>query len=229
MPKCSYHAGKVGPIPTRIFEISLGRTGTRSICQAVSQLGISYRHGTRGCDDCQEDAIRKYLTGSWDFDYYQTADMVSNLSCVHWERLYSENQRNLFILPIRPLRTWLQSWEKLRRVGPRYLNLCRAYPIGWGCLHQLHFFGQLTFNRIIWEKVYLEHRKKIEETIHRDRLLILDVFNQSSEKLWSELIEFFVRHRILKNQDYSSFIRQPFPKINHGKYPNGINLCRNSK
>ena len=97
----------------RIFNIGLNKSGTRSLVQALDQLGfpaVHYRHeGTRLVDIVRRNRRRKLplLHGLEDYDAF--SDMAGEYYFHELDREYPDSK---FILTVRDMESWLDSRER---------------------------------------------------------------------------------------------------------------------
>ncbi len=187
---CELHGGyKCGIHQCGFFEISMGRTGTRSVCMAMREMGLYAKHGFNGCPECEKDAVRRYNCGRCDFDFYRTCDYSGNISSAHWRLLADHFRDAKFILLLRPMDEWIYSIEH----APERIVRSRGgvwNPSSYGVLYRKHHFGTVYFNRDVWLRGYEKHRDEVIAGIDPDRLLVLNIFEISGDKSWERLAAF---------------------------------------
>jgi len=193
MGLCHYHQGGLTK-RCQVFEIGMPRTGTRSIREAVLMLGFTARHGFGRCEECGRDAKEKFLWGQSDFDIYETADCVGGISHVHWRQLAESRPDAKFILSIRPLEKWLRPWKLRHKTTLHRMRAVLEEPIKWPHLLRLHHFGMVAFNKQRWSEDYLKHNEDVMDHFQdSERLLMVDVFQDSDLMLWKRLSSFLGR------------------------------------
>jgi len=190
---CEVHSGwNNGLYQCNLFDIGIGRVGSRSICQAARELGIRSKHGFNGCKACHDDAVHKYLWGRCDFDIYRTCEYSGDISSFHWKELAEFYPKAKFILPVRPIDSWMESLSYKTRVRGCIEKHERAIekPIEWVHLLLLHVFGRIVWEHDTWLNGYQKYVGEVMETLDKSRLLILDVFEMGDDELWEKLCAF---------------------------------------
>jgi len=162
------------------------RQATRSLYEAVRMLGLSAMHGFGGCGYCERDATRKYVRGETDFDVYKSYHASFQVAAVHWKQLATERPDAKFILPLRPLNDWINSCRSKCRIAQ-----ITHGTTGWFWLERYAHYGQLLFDEKVWLARWRDHVNAVTQAfIGTGRLLVINVFEQSDEELWSDLSSF---------------------------------------
>jgi len=204
---CEVHRGwNDGLYQCEIFEIGVGRVGSRSICQAVRELGIRTKHGFSGCLGCHNDAVHKYLWGRCDFDLYRTCEYSGDIPSFHWRELASFYPEARFILPVRSIDSWIASSRRRIRSCVRKHERAIKKPVEWVHLSMLRTYGRIVWEHETWLNGYRKHVGEIMETIDKSRLLILNVFEMSSDELWEKLCVFL--DRPIPNTSFPRLVRR---------------------
>lgn len=176
----------------RYYEIGLGRTGSRSVCQAARMLGIVSNHGfSHRNQSIKKDAVEKCINGRWDFDIYKVGECIGNISSFHWRMLLKALPESKFILPLRPIDDWLCSWKKQKASHEREIRKILQERINFNQLNRLCHFGMISFDESVWKESYKKHKEEVIDVIEKDRLLVLNVFEESSQELWKKMVKFF--------------------------------------
>ena len=190
---CDFHANGVQRQQT-IFEIGLGRSASRSICEAFHLLGLNVMHGRSDCLLCRKDLLEKLCAGQCDWDLYKSYDYFGNTSALHWYQLYRNVPDARFVLPIRPIKKWLDGWEGKKHSHARRMKAVledkQESRLSFTIWNRFILFGMVGFNRKEWERRYKEHTDKVIETIEPSRLLVLDVWNMDDVELWKKVAGF---------------------------------------
>ncbi len=191
---CEIHRGwDEGEFQDQIFEIGLGRVGSRSICEATRILGFRSKHGFNGCKSCANDAVFKFLDGRCDLDLYRTCEYAGEIPSWHWRKLADFYPNAKFVLPTRPVDQLIKKHGNKRASYNGYRKQAMYQPIGWSQLNFLKCFGQVTFEENLWRRKFVEHVQRAIDHIDDKRLLVLSVFEMDSEELWSKLATFLDR------------------------------------
>ncbi len=209
MARCKIHGGDLGGDKhCCIFEIGLGRTASRSVCEAFHLLGLNIYHGLGHCGDCQQDAFDKLRVGRFDWDVYKTCDYSGNVSSVHWHQLHKNIPDSRFILTVRPVEDWLDRWEGKLHSHSRRVALSKCVPSlqTWRRLIQ---FGMVGFDREEWGRRYREHNRQVIDTIEEECLLVLNVWNNTDENVWRRIAKFI-------GQEPPDIL---FPKLGRQEHP----------
>ena len=205
---CRYHKKKLRKESCQYFNIGLGRTGNRSLAVAVRSLGLTTRWGMGSCPKCVEDAKNKFIHSDCNFDVYRTCDFVTDVAQVHWKRLANVFPESKFVLTIRPMEEWLNSWEKFRKSHKKRVSVALSTPLTWGVLRRISLYGGVDFNRDVWRQSYIDHNKNILDYFENsNRLVSVNVFQMADNVLWEKLGGFFG----IDNKSIS------FPHIKHGQ------------
>ncbi len=188
---CDYHRGIHSGCRCMYFEIGLGRTATRSIYMAAHQLGLRAMHATGGCRFCHDDMIEKMRQGRCDYVMYSVYEYCGALANWHWRQLAEERPDAKFVMTTRPLDQWLKS------VVPFAKKACQSS-------HRHDPAFQMRYRKTYGDVKYpsesqlREHYEEhiggvLEHFTGSDRLLVLDVFTENDESLWSKLAPFLGR------------------------------------
>lgn len=165
-----------------IFGIGLGRTGTRSLTDALCMLGLKAVHwdnrGAHVLDGWHEsdlslpDGLDAFIEGPF-VRWWRVAD-----------RLYPGSR---FILTTRDKEQWLASVERwMQRSTP---------PIGDEWFNRrLLYWGTNRFHRDIFSAIWDEHHESISRYFQgRDDFLVLNIAATADTELWSALGSFTSR------------------------------------
>lgn len=191
-PICRLHRGVTeGDYTCRYFEIGLARTASRSVCMAARMLGLHAKHGTDYCRACGRDMVAKFLEGSIEYDIYETCEYSGNIASLHWSRLALARPDAQFVLPYRPLDSWMES--TMKRVGKsrRYCKACLKSPVAYTHLYHLRHYGQIVITEEVVKEGYLRHVEAVMKSdLLKDRLCVLNVFEESADETWRKLARF---------------------------------------
>ncbi len=106
-----------------------------------------------------------------------------NLAAAQFKQLDKQFPRSRFILTIRDIKQWLKSWEchdaKLQQ---------RSGLPNWAKHGRSRVFGQIEFNRSVWEETY--HRHLSEVVSHFAGRGDLLIFNPCAGDGWGQLCKF---------------------------------------
>ncbi len=175
--------------PCQIFEIGLGRTGTRSVCEAVRYFGFNTRHGFDKCPECSKDWLEKRLRGTTDAHTYSTCEYSGNISSTNWKWLVRDYPEAKFILTERPVRKWLRSWSVRQKAHERWLDEVKEGLL-FSHLVCLHHFDQIAFDRKNWRYGYEKHNDEVKSYFDGSCLLVLNVFEEDGQFVWDKLAKF---------------------------------------
>lgn len=191
--RCRFHGGD-NEVPDRecgVFEIGVGRTGSRSVALAVRQLGLFVRHGFSGCPGCVQDSVEKLLQGRVDLDLYRTCEYSGNVAAVHWRQLAEQRPDAKWVLTTRPMGQWLRSME-LNFLENEYHRMSRRKDT-WTYQYSKRMWG------VDWDLAHLRQQHQLHLAQVRvyfqgtEDLLELDVFTEPDHVLWEKLARFLGR------------------------------------
>ena len=175
-----------------IFEIGLGRNGSRSICRAVKLLGLKTRHGFDNKFELRQDAVKKFLSGSYRFNLYNDCDYCGDIPVIHWKTLFENEPNAKFVLPIRPIDSWISSLlhADTSISNKKLEDIFNEGTVNWRHIFRLHCFGTIRYEVDLIKQKYIEHTIEVTNTITDDRLLVLDIFSMKSKVVWQKLCWF---------------------------------------
>ena len=166
----------------KVFILSLGRTGTRSVGKALKILGYNHIHNPKNLEV---------------IEHFDSASDV--LIAINYQQLDVTYPNSKFILTLRDEESWASSWqdhdERLRgKIGE--FSLSRKLP-KWAKVTRRQLYGQPKYDRQIWADKYNSHKAEVE-AYFRDRpesLLLLNIFEDDSWKLLGEFLNVEVPKR----------------------------------
>lgn len=197
----------------KVFEISFGWSGTKSLAKAIRLLDNSLviRHsltfvGTRH-SEWKKDAIRKVVVGSCQFDVYNHCDVAIQFPFVHWKKLAIKYPDSRFIFPIRDTEEWIAKAQK--RFRKRKVNKILKRPMSFGRICELICFGVfIARDETLRERFELHKREVLSFFEGTNRLLVLDILRESDEDTWRKLSGFFGKETP----------KTPFPCVRHNRW-----------
>lgn len=168
---------------TKVFGIGLGKTGTTSLCSALSILGYKAIHLPKSID-C--------------LDQYDAATDTS--VAIAFKELSRRYPNAKFILTVRPVEDWLSSWAKHDQ---------KVHTLTNGRLPSLFLqlriqtFGQCEFDPIIWKARYERHLREIDSyfSAHPSALLRYDICGGEQWKPLCEFLELPLPQRAFPRQN----------------------------
>ncbi len=165
-----------------IFGIGLGRTGTRSLTEALRLMGLNAVHW---------DDRGAHVLDRWhESDLAMPADLDAFIEgpFVRWwraaDRLFPGSR---FILTTRDKAAWLDSVERwMARWEP---------PVGGEWFNRrLFYWGTTRFHRDLFSAAWDEHHESVRRYFEgRDDLLVIDVAATPPDELWESLSRFVAR------------------------------------
>ena len=176
----------------KVLGIGLGRTGTRSLYEALLVLGYKAKH----CPEVSLDADGRLHVSPRDIEQYDA--MTDNPVVLIWKQLDEQYLGSKFILTVRDMASWLASVENNSRAMARWWADKPHIPV----LHR-SLFGTETFDRTKYAEAYRRHESDVREYFRgRDSdLLILDICSGDG---WEKLCPFLGK----------PIPTVPFPKAN---------------
>lgn len=180
------------PLPQKVFCIGLGRTGTRSITKAIEKLGYNAVKNPRNLEV---------------IEYFDVASDV--LIAANYQQLDATYPNSKFILTVRDIPSWLDSWE---RHNARSLERFNNDLPQWVKDFRVMLYGRWEFDRETWEIKFSAHRKEVVDYFSQtNKLLIFNVFQNDG---WRKLINFLPNVRSLTSEEKRNEITsKPFPSI----------------
>jgi hypothetical protein len=150
---------------SKVFGIGLGRTGTTSLAQALEILGYS----------CVDYPHSVEVTDVYD------AATDETVAC-EFALLSSRNPRSKFILTIRDIEEWLDSYEEcFRRIPegtPVHPVIARTYK---------KLYGQVTWDREVWRDGYENHVERVRKFSSSHPVLTINITEGAG---WDKLCPF---------------------------------------
>ncbi|MDP9138748.1 MAG: hypothetical protein M3N38_11325 [Pseudomonadota bacterium] len=165
--------------PLKVFGIGLSRTGTTSLHAASVLMGLSAWH-------YPSQAAFRWFLGDFSAATTQPFAAITDLPTpLFFEELDKTHPRARFILTVRDVESWLDSFEAfLGRTRPSSPQTLRRDIIRIAC------YGTMAFHRERMAGVYLRHIDRVQ-TYFRHRasdLLVLDV--KKEPRPWQKLGDF---------------------------------------
>ncbi len=176
----------------KVFCIGLGRTGTRSLTRAIQMLGYNTVKNPRDLNILQ---------------YFDAASDV--LISANYQQLDETYPNSKFILTVRNIDPWLNSWE---RHNTRSLERFNNKLPQWVKDFRIMLYGQWEFDRDVWRSKYGTHESEcISYFSNTDKLLIFNLFRDDG---WNKLTKFLPNVESLLGQEkYQKVISNDFPQI----------------
>lgn len=208
---CDLHRRKLDRLRCcKVFEIGLSRTASRSVFKAVDRMGLQAMHGFGSCLVCEFDALDKLTRGFADFDVYRCYDYCGQVTFVHWKKIAEENPDAKFVLTIRDVVPWLESmrlhafraWRKSMRGKSRlwsqmvWKSMYDVDDEDWNKVVVVAGQTRIEAESALMFKIQCGWNRHHAEVfgyfsgINSDRLLVLNVFEESNQVLWNRLAEF---------------------------------------
>jgi len=186
----------------QIVEIGMPRTATRSMAQAVRNLGYTVSHGigfTKFINKDESTRLKKerllrLLCGNIPEFPYDNYEYVGNFSHLHWKQLAEMKPDLKFILTIRDEDDWWKgcknSWAKNRRY--RSLRIIKSGRIEENqiptAITVFHLYGCYNLNEFCWKDGFKRHNDEVLSYFKdSDRLLVHNVFEGDG---WKTLCSF---------------------------------------
>lgn len=184
----------------KIFGIGLGRTGTKSLADAMRILGYTSKHGGT----------------LWDVKKFEfLADIAI---AARWRFLdYYFGQTAKFILTIRDKESWIESTRRHAQTkGGRRGK--EGVIVGTNAIraeNRFLIYGITHFDKEIFEEAYYKFNNEIIKYFaeYKDRFLTLDICEGEG---WGKLCPFLGKSIPLKDG-----VWVPFPHSHKGQYING--------
>ena len=182
------------PMPSKVFCIGLGRTGTRSLLRAMGLLGYNTLQHPRDLNVIQ---------------YFDAASDV--LIAANYQELDKTYSNSKFILTVRDIPSWLDSWEQHdQRAQEKFNNNLPQ----WVKDFRIRLYGQWEFERNIWKEKYKKHEKEVSNYFSgvRSKLLVLNVVRGEN---WKKLVVFLSHNATmpLSVKETELLIQNKFPNI----------------
>jgi len=207
----------------QIVEIGMPRTATRSMAQAVKNLGYTVNHGIGFTKFIEKDESIRLKKELWTQLFhgnipkfpYDNYEYVGNFSLLHWKQLAEVKPDLKFILTIRDVDDWWESckrrWSRNRRLRSR--KIIRSGHIKdkyiTTAITVFHLYGCYNLNEFCWKDGFKRHNDEVLRYFKdSDRLLVHNVFEGDG---WETLC---------------SFLDADIPKI---RYPNTISFKISTK
>lgn len=168
----------------KIFEIGLGRTGTRSLAEAARILGFNSIHGLRAYEwesdydyrmELQSDYMQKVSLGQVDFRVCDEFDYIGHIGAPFFQQLDAEYPGSKFIFTVRERTPWLASFridkvtKRTQELLDRFSNGEINYPILW----RLLLYGSVKFDAGRLEAAMVRQVQAVGRYFRdRDNLLI---------------------------------------------------------
>jgi len=175
---------KTTPSSNKIFGIGLERTGTASLCRALKILGYQ---------TLQQFPQRKSIL-------FEAA--IAPSITINYQQLDQAYPDAKFILTVRDVKDWLQSWEIYEE---QLLQLTQGSLPSKIKQSRINIFGSDHFDPNLWERTYLKHIK-----------IVLEYFQERTEDL--------LILRICQGEGWETlcpFLEKPQPQI---PFPH-LNAC----
>jgi hypothetical protein len=188
----------------RVWDVSMPRTGTRSVAEATIRLGLTATHGCT-TKTLLDDWWYRSMIGEWEkARIVSLYDYLGQLAAPWAESIYQLCPDDGFILCVRDEDDWSQSvkrrYEQYNGIGilRRALQGLGSYTIRVSM--RAMYFGGTFYSDELWRRKYREHNERIQERM-ADRLLVMNLFEGDGfEKLSNWL-------------DVPNTATGPFPKI----------------
>ncbi|MEM1003137.1 MAG: glycosyltransferase [Bacteroidota bacterium] len=168
--------GTTGNYTPKVFGIGLGRTGTTSLCKALSHLGYRSVH---------------FPTPSLDgLMLIKQCDAAADTSvAVNFQELDQQFPNSKFIFTVRNRTDWIQSCERLEsHLVKKFGNqLQTLFP--WMKELRQKTYGQLFYAPEVWWEVYQNHQKRVLDYF-KDRKQDLLIMQLCEGEGWQRLCHF---------------------------------------
>lgn len=159
---------------SKVWGIGLGRTGTKSLCEALRILGY-----------------RKVIHNPLTLEELDDCDAAAEALCAqNFKYLDYKFPNSRFVLTTRNEQDWLEScdramkkypWQRLLNT-PYYGPMIRNRMVRFGCVEYDEDALRRTF--------YMHHLNVFDYFSDKDNLLVLDLFHTPREDPWKKLCDF---------------------------------------
>ncbi|MDJ0723738.1 MAG: glycosyltransferase [Prochloraceae cyanobacterium] len=156
------------PLPQKVFCVGLGRTGTRSLTRAIQMLGYNTVKNPRDLNVLQ---------------YFDAASDV--LIAASYQQLDETYPNSKFILTVRDIPSWLDSWEQH---NTRSLSRFNNELPQWVKDFRIMLYSQWEFDRTVWQAKYNQHYNSARNYFSGNSNFI--VFNIFEDDRWQKLTQF---------------------------------------
>lgn len=180
----------------KIFGIGMPRTGTHSLCAALTMLGYKAVHNPG-----DKRTVDELKTGAAKLSILEYVDAIADLpAAIYFEKWYEAYPNSLFIHTSRDttgIREWLESCRKWWE----FIGCTSAYGIAeidketHGKISFLHgaMFGCVAFDEELFRQAYIRHSNAIDEFFSgskRRQLLYEFDLDDCDDYKWGRLCEF---------------------------------------
>lgn len=173
----------------KVFDISMPRTGTKSLCLAMAALGMKSTHGP---DKYTTERFYKQIIQG----QVATSDLVKRYEFVgHMtpfvDHLHHEYPDALWIMLDRDEESWLESCKRHLLKNRNLIRLREARDqqhVPYSVLWRLLVFGTAKYNREMLQTRWSTHVKHVKELLGAS-LLVTKITDG-----WKPLSEFIGRH-----------------------------------
>lgn len=175
----------LSPLPTRIFGIGMHKTGTTSLCRALTMLGFDAAHwvSARWARDVWEEMESKGHSPTLE-RHYAVADLPIPLLYKELDHAYPGSK---FILCVRPEQEWADSvahhWTPANPFRYTWDEDCFTHKV-----HHL-LYGRKTFDRDAMLDRYRLHNAEVRQYF-RNRPADLLIMDMKRNSIWPKLCNF---------------------------------------
>jgi len=147
----------------KIFEVGLGRTGSRSVTMAAEILGFKAKHGFKKSPEYEIDATYKALRGKYDFDIIRDHDFLSNLGTPIYRQLDRAYPDAKFILTVRDFNDWFLSCRRNTVDREDVFDEFDQGEVSYRAFDRLLTFGSLVITDDLAKEAYMRHTMEVKE------------------------------------------------------------------
>lgn len=170
----------------KIFCLGLSRTGTKSLIEAVRQLGYLAGHFAEGMKALE------IIEGNLTIKYSEVDqwDALGDTPVIPFYQDLDKNYPNSkFILTTREIQSWLASCE--RHLAADHSKYNKKHQIGENkvLLLRKSVYGATRFSRVNWEEAYHQHLESVQEYFSKRQgdLLTMNIIKGDG---WEDLCKF---------------------------------------
>jgi hypothetical protein len=171
-------------MPGKVFEIGFPKTGTTSLCQAASILGLRATNTLieEGSGPWHErparahDLLGKWLADRYDFDVIEEHDYIGSIFFPIFREIDRQVPDARFILTVREPEGWIRSVGRFMG-GYRHARVAGPLELDLGMLIRLKLLGLFdTRDEARLLEAYASHNESVRRHFGASpRLLVMDV------------------------------------------------------
>lgn len=170
--------GERQAMPSMVFGVGFGRTGTASLAAALSKLGLKARHFLDYRSLLSAfDPVEKVFRADHVLPMLKDYRAIANGTGLPYRDLDRRFPSSKFILTVREAESWLRSKEREASLESAQWPQMDVATRAATRFVRVQIYGCLDFDRTIWLKAYQKHVDSVIEYFHDrpDDLLVLDI------------------------------------------------------